>query len=73
MLKIADIGVQPFYNKFNFLGMLLLIECSIGHIGTNCLVRCPYNSYGKGCQMTCNCSKQNCDFALGCKTDKPGI
>lgn len=49
------------------------IECRVGYIGTNCSEPCPYNSYGKGCQMTCNCIQDDCDFALGCKKNKPGI
>ena len=52
--------------------VLYFIECRVGYIGANCLETCSYNSYGKGCQMTCNCMKDDCDFALGCKADNPG-
>lgn len=38
-----------------------------------CTMACPYNSYGRGCQMECNCSEDDCDFALGCEKFESGI
>ena len=44
----------------------LFVECDVGYVGKNCSVPCPYNSYGERCQMTCNCTKDECDFIRGC-------
>lgn len=41
-------------------------ECNIGYIGPNCSKQCVYPSYGWKCVLECNCSKDYCNFSIGC-------
>ena len=50
----------------------LFVECNVGYVGKNCSIPCPYNSYGERCQMTCNCTKDECDFIRGCAKKEIG-
>lgn len=42
-------------------------ECNIGFLGINCSSPCRYPSYGNNCQSGCNCLKNYCHPATGCK------
>ncbi|XP_022333971.2 uncharacterized protein LOC111130957 isoform X2 [Crassostrea virginica] len=46
--------------------------CKIGYFGPNCGTKCPYPKYGRKCvDGNCNCSRIQCDFAVGCIKDMP--
>nr|XP_022333971.1 uncharacterized protein LOC111130957 [Crassostrea virginica] len=46
--------------------------CKIGYFGPNCETKCPYPKYGRKCvDGNCNCSENQCDFAVGCTKDMP--
>nr|XP_022325879.1 uncharacterized protein LOC111125923 isoform X2 [Crassostrea virginica] len=43
--------------------------CPLGYFGNNCSVQCPGRSFGLFCGETCNCSKSECNPALGCLSE----
>ena len=45
---------------------LYIKACPLGYFGNNCSVQCPGRSFGLFCGETCNCSKSECNPALGC-------
>ncbi|XP_078316133.1 uncharacterized protein LOC144620160 isoform X3 [Crassostrea virginica] len=47
-------------------------KCKPGYIGPSCSRKCPQPAYGDACQGICNCSKDECDFVLGCKPTSSG-
>lgn len=50
------------------------IACKIGYFGPNCGKKCPYPKYGRKCvDGNCNCSENQCDFAVGCIKGKGKI
>ncbi|XP_034330965.2 scavenger receptor class F member 1-like [Crassostrea angulata] len=48
-------------------------ECNLGFVGNNCEISCRYPGYGNNCQSECNCHKNYCNPATGCKSGSPTL
>ncbi|XP_056016761.1 multiple epidermal growth factor-like domains protein 10 [Ostrea edulis] len=43
------------------------VSCALGYFGMHCPEQCPFPSFGNECQLSCNCSKHQCNHAKGCQ------
>lgn len=64
--KTGSLSFAIYYDYINF----IYVACEVGDTGPNYTTRCLYPAYGQGCQSVCKCTKKDCNYVYGCKTQQ---